>query len=432
MAGKTGTGKWNISAIETLANLFDTIEVMNDPTQDTGGIYFSNWKGTNVIQMTTMDGTSAFANGIAVPIEESNEIFLQKFPLQNIDDMREAILQAPKSVPFNVTNFNKFPYKATSGVVAPPGKNAQYSAAKYSQSGLAVRTYLSDRFNNWLSMETIEGVNGINEITAIQVVDGKVKIDSMIMRKKMYDMMNRLALGDGTYHDWQEISYGRKMAFLPESPIFEGGMSSEITFDEVVSSAAAENVNGENEPLGSLAGRGSDKMFKGGKSIHVHVEEPSILMIIGSIVPRITYSEGNKWYMELENMGDLHQPALDAIGFQDLTTEEFAAWDTIVNDNGNTQKHTIGKQVSYQELMTNVDESFGSFSAGGELEYLSINRKYTPNKDGDIQDATTYIDPQLYNTPFAVKDLLAKNFWVQCQIDCVARRVMSAKQIPNL
>ena len=48
-------------------------------------------------------------------------------------------------------------------------------------------------------------------------------------------------------------------------------------------------------------------------------------MGIMSITPRIDYSQGNKWYMtELDNMNDLHKPALDGIGFQELITEQMA------------------------------------------------------------------------------------------------------------
>ena len=47
------------------------------------------------------------------------------------------------------------------------------SNAWFSQAGLAVKTYLSDRFNNWLNTEWIDGTTGgINAITAVDVSDG--------------------------------------------------------------------------------------------------------------------------------------------------------------------------------------------------------------------------------------------------------------------
>ena len=130
-------------------------------------------------------------------------------------------------------------------------------------------------------------------------------------------------------------------------------------------------------------------------------------------------------------MNDFHKPNLDAIGFQELITDEMAAFDTEINGPKPTYK-SAGKQVSWQEYMTNVDQSYGSFSAYRELAHMAMNRSYEHDANGAISDLTTYIDPTKYNVAFADAKLSAKNIWVQCAIDCIARRKMSAKQIPNL
>ena len=49
-----------------------------------------------------------------------------------------------------------------------------------------------------------------------------------------------------------------------------------------------------------------------------------------------------------------------------------------------------------------------------------------------IKDLTTYIDPTKFNYIFADQSLDAMNFWVQIGVDWKARRMMSAKVIPNL
>lgn len=433
---KIGTATWQTEEINGsiyVKDAFKKLEINNlpgeDPKQAKAAVFLEPIETILITPNTLAENSSNAISGVMIMDATTTELQIEEFELTNIDKMREAILGAPSGAPFNVTEQNIMPYNATSGLTQSQEKNRAF----YTQAGLGLRTYLSDRFNNWLSTEWIDGVNGINEISAAEIVDGKLRMDSLILSKKVYEMMNRIAIGGGSYNDWREVVYGRKATFIPESPVFEGGMSSEITFDEVVSSAASQNIEGEMEPLGSLAGRGSDKAFKGGKKIHVHIDEPSILMIIGSIVPRITYSQGNKWYMELETMNDLHKPALDGIGFQDLITEEMAAWTTLVNNDGSTEKSSVGKQPAWIEQQTNVDESFGSFSAGESLEFMSLNRKYSRTTPNGLEiDATTYIDPTMYNAAFAQGDITAKNFWVQCQIDCIARRVMSAKQIPNL
>lgn len=355
---------------------------------------------------------------------------IKKFELKNIDDMRTAILKADSGTPFDITSQGTYPYAASYGQVRtnnpiePTGNNCYFS-----QSGLFLKTYQSDRFNNWLSTEWIEGDNGINEITAVQVVDGKITMNALLLQEKLFNMYNRIAVSGGSYDDWQEVSYGEQTVRKAESPIYEGGMSSEIYFDEVVSTSDA----GENDPLGSLAGRGSNDHSKRGANslIHIHVMEPSIIMAIESITPRVTYSQGNEWFTNLETMDDLHQPGLDGIGFQNLITEEMAAYDTIVNANGTLTKFSAGKQLSWTQYMTKVDKAFGSFAKGKELEHMTLNRGYEQDPTtGRIKDLTTYIDPTKFNIAFADAKLSAKNFWVQIGIECTARRKMSANQMP--
>lgn len=352
---------------------------------------------------------------------------LQKFELSNIDDMREAILAAPKTSPYNIGSLNSLPYTTSIANATVEETNQDGNTSWFNQGGLGIKTYLSDRFNNWLSTEWIDGVGGIAEISSVDVSDGMLKMDALILAKKIYDMMNRIAVSDGSYQAWQEVVYDEKALRIAESPMYVGGMSSEIVFDEVVSNSATED-----QPLGTLAGRGAERRARGGNGIKIKVREPSMIMIIGSFTPRIDYSQGNKWWTRLQTMNDFHKPNLDAIGFQELITDEMAAFDTEINDDGTIVYKSAGKQVSWQEYMTNIDQSFGSFSAYQSLGHMAMNRNYEHDSTGAISDLTTYIDPTKYNVAFADAKLSAKNIWVQCAIDCIVRRKMSAKQIPNL
>ena len=123
-----------------------------------------------------------------------------------------------------------------------------------------------------------------------------------------------------------------------------------------------------------------------------------MIMIIGSFTPRVDYSQGNKWWTRLQTMNDFHKPNLDAIGFQELITDEMAAFDT-VESNGIVKYRSAGKQVSWQEYMTNIDQSFGSFSAFRELGHMAMNRSYEHDENGAISDLTTYIDPTKFIVP---------------------------------
>lgn len=366
-----------------------------------------------------------------ITMPDNKKIKLTEFELKNIDDERTKILAAPSTSAYIINNVT-MPYGAATRTLDLPSYNRtktyHSSNSWYSQAGLAVKTYLSDRFNNWLNTEWIDGTTGgINSITAVDVSDGKLTMDALILQKKIFNMLNRVAITDGTYQAWREATYGIRSATLPESPIFCGGMQSEIAFDEIVSNSATDE-----EPLGTLAGRGVATMYKSGRGIKIKCTEPSMIMALGSITPRIDYSQGNKWWTRLENMDDFHKPTLDAIGFQELIAEEAAAWSTELTENYKPKYQSLGKQPSWIEYTTDVNETYGEFAAGMPLAFMCLNRVYEENKNNTIKNASTYIDPTIYNSIFAESRLSSQNFWVQVAFDVTARRVMSAKQIPNL
>ena len=59
-------------------------------------------------------------------------------------------------------------------------------------------------------------------------------------------MLNRIAVSGGTYNDWIEAVYSTSYLSRAETPIYQGGASCEIDFQEVVSNSATEG-----EPLGT-------------------------------------------------------------------------------------------------------------------------------------------------------------------------------------
>lgn len=386
------------------------------------------YKVKKTIQIAyNMDATGE--NSITMP--DNQKIKLTSFPLKNIDDERTKILAAPSTSAY-IVNDGTLPYGASTGPIDLPNYNRTKtytsSLSWFSQAGLAVKTYLSDRFNNWLNTEWIDGTTGgINAITAVDVTDGKLTMDALILQKKIFNMLNRVAITDGTYQAWREATYGIRSTTLPESPIFCGGMQSEIAFDEIVSNSATDE-----EPLGTLAGRGVATMYKSGKGLKIKCTEPCMIMALGSITPRVDYSQGNKWWTRLQSMDDFHKPTLDAIGFQELIAEEAAAWSTETTEDFKQTYQSLGKQPSWIEYTTDVNETYGEFAAGMPLAFMCLNRVYEQGINRTIPNASTYIDPTIYNTIFAESRLSSQNFWVQVAFDVTARRVMSAKQIPNL
>lgn len=303
--------------------------------------------------------------------------------------------------------------------------------------GMLLKTYDSDIFNNWVQTDWIDGAGGITEITSIDITanEGKLTMDALNLQQKVYNMLNRIAVSGGTYRDWLETVYtAGKYLDRPETPVFIGGMTQYIEFDEVISKSATETSYG-NQPLGDIAaiGRGGKPLNDG--HIHYQCEEPGYIMGLVAITPIIDYSQGNDFDLNLQTIDDLHKPALDGIGYQDLIQEQMAGETSTYDGSGDLKnlKHlAANKTVAWIDYMTNYNRTFGDFAAGEALDFMVLNRRYDIGKNNTIEDLTTYIDPQKYIEIFADTDLTSQNFWVQTVIQATRRGNYSAKQIPFL
>jgi len=354
-----------------------------------------------------------------------------EFPLDNIDDMRMDILEAVRqTTPFMVDKDSQAPYGLALGNDGQ--ETPEYYYKEGTQEGLGLKTYQSDLFNNWISTEWIDGTNGINEVTAVSTVGDEFTIDALNLANKVYNMLNRIAISGGSYDDWLDAVYTHERAKGHENPIYHGSLIKELGFQEVVS-----NAESGDSPLGTLAGRGTlTGKNKGGK-VKIKVDEPSYILGIISITPRIDYSQGNKWDVNLKTMNDLHKPSLDAIGYQDLITDQMAWFDSSIDEDNEVHFKSAGKQPAWINYMTNVNQCRGDFAIEDNSMFMTLNRKYeqaqtSGTTTGGIEDLTTYIDPAKYNSVWAESSISGQNFWVQISNKIFARRKMSAKVIPNL
>lgn len=339
-----------------------------------------------------------------------------KFDLSLIDDMREDILSAGKQQYISNDEFITKLYESVVDVYDTSNTPTLVPNSAYPMVGLALKTYQSDINTNWVNTEWIDGETGINSVTAIDTSSGSFTLDTLNLAKKVYTMLNRIAVSDGSYNAWIQTVYTSGGLNHIETPLYLGGSSLEIEFQEVIN-----NSGTEDQPLGTLAGRGVATNHKGGNVIF-KADEPGYIFCITSITPRVDYFQGNEWDLYLESLDDLHKPQLDGIGFQDRLYKHLNS--SCTREDLNT---SIGKQPAWIQYMTNVNKTYGNFALIENEGWMCLNRIFE-----NIDTYTTYIQPHLYNNIFADTDLTAQNFWVQIAFNYKPRRVMSAKIIPNI
>lgn len=373
-------------------------------TSDETGIYIYSWR--------YLSSTDA----------QDREPKLTSFPLTNLDTIRDTCV---------ATTGIGTAVEFSSAALAPIGSIMTSVGGIYSklssQEGLAVKTYQSDIFNNWVNDDWIDGIGGVNEIASVSTAGGKFSVEALVLANKVYNLFNRISVTDGTYQAYINAAYDHDLYGLATNPIYEGGLSKELEFQAVVSNSSGE---GGEQPLGTLAGRGiMGGKHKGGKMV-VKANEVGWVMGNVSLTPRLDYSQGNDWDINITSVGDFHVPNLDGIGMQDLDAELMHWSASIMSGYVRTVK-AVGKQPTWINYMTKVNKTYGNFAIKGQEMFMTLNRNYSISSTS-VTDLTTYIDPVKYNQIFAYTSRDAQNFWVQIRIGLTARRKMSAKVMPNL
>lgn len=361
------------------------------------------------------------------------EVEIGQYNLQVLDQIRDVILHTKGNETLKLIQQN---LGESAGGSAELGNfiNDLKNSQSNKLGGMLLKTYDSDIFNNWIKKEWVEGAGSITDRTTIDVSDGQLTMDMLNLQQKVYNMLNRIAVSGGTYKDWLETVYtAGKYLERPETPVFIGGMTQYIEFDEVISKSATETAYGS-QPLGDIAaiGRGGKPTNNG--HVHYQCEEPGYIMGLMAITPMIDYSQGNDFDLNLQTIDDIHKPALDGIGYQDLIQEQMAGETSVYNGGStiNNLKHlSANKTLAWIDYMTNYNRTFGDFAVGEALDFMVLNRRYDI-KDNQIKDLTTYIDPQKYIEIFADTAIDSQNFWVQTVVNATRRGNYSAKQIPFL
>ena len=174
-----------------------------------------------------------------------NQTQYNSYDLESIDLVREDILAAGRTqYVINDTSSDNCKYLKDIFKQIPYKDQNNIPACANPMVGLALKTYQSDINVNWVRTEWLDGDNGINAITAIDTSSGSFTIDQLNLATKVYTMLNRIAVSDGSYNAWIQTVYTSGGLNHIETPLYIGGSSLEIDFQEVIN-----NSGSADEPL---------------------------------------------------------------------------------------------------------------------------------------------------------------------------------------
>lgn len=296
--------------------------------------------------------------------------------------------------------------------------------------GLMFKTYLPDSKNVILNAANFS--TGA-EASKVNVVDGSFTIDSFNLSSKLYKIHNLMQLAGPRYSEFVRSQYAVKSPISSNIPHFIGSTSSDVVFEDVVSTAESGS-----QELGTLAGRG--KGYGNGQKHFFEANEFGYFQVIASLVPRVDYYQFAERYLLDTYAKDIFINEYNGLPFQDVLGSDLNAVSPVANniqrtpwvDGTNPFKYAFGKQPAWTDYMTAVSTVRGDFST--DLRYWTLSRDMKARGGGIPRDtySTAYVQPDLFNFAFADTSKTAQNFFTQFGISMFKKSNVSKRLMPTI
>lgn len=211
--------------------------------------------------------------------------------------------------------------------------------------------------------------------------------------------------------------------------IFLGGSSFGIYTNSIAQSVNSDKGTSTN-PYSGTAGADSGQTSGFGKDSLIDkftATEHGIIMVIGSIVPHVTYSTGTSRMFAMSSYGDIPNPMFEGLGQESILTGELSPLAFASSDDS-----VFGYVDQYAWCKYMNDEVHGLLVDGENLESFALQRSFTSSSakldSSFITIPTDYLDQVL-----AVKQEGAGfSSWTNMYFDIKKTSLLSQYTIPTL
>lgn len=319
--------------------------------------------------------------------------------------------------------------------------------------GYAVRTFDDDYFVVSLANDYVEALDTSARVNISQSGNQYSFAVSQLQRaRQMARHVSRDILGGTNYDDYIYVHFNTKLDRKLNKPYFLGSCSNDFFFEDIYQ--MAQNTDRE---LGSRAGK-LEASAEFGDFIDFTADEYGYLIVLSSLIPRITYFAGiPKKYLKT-SMADLYSPEFDAWGFQGVPALEITAqaqpptWIYEGDDPiGEPQNYEyarrnsfdldesgryfgiseIRKQPAWFEHMTSYDRVHGLLVSDLQDSFSVLHKSYEPGIDTVEEMISTYIHPWEFNYIFSTQNSWYDNFTWQILFDLNIYRPISKQILPS-
>lgn len=272
--------------------------------------------------------------------------------------------------------------------------------------------------------------SGLTQNQARAGAAGGFTIASLRAANSLQQFLERNNIAGNRFVDFLRANYGANLADgVAQRPVYLGSSSTPVYASGVLQTAG---VGGQtNNPFDSVgASYGRAQAQSKDFVIKFHNDEPGYLMVIGSLVPEVTYSSGIERmfmrYVKADSRTDMANHLLQNVGPQPIFNaelEEKVSSSDFVN--------VFGYVDRYADWMTRNNQLHGLLRDGESLQSFALQRSV--NVEDGISSSMLQIPKNYLDQVMAVTQANAGySYWVDFYCDYRVSQPLARYSIPSL
>lgn len=272
--------------------------------------------------------------------------------------------------------------------------------------------------------------DGLTANNSILNPTGGFTIASLRAANSLQQFLERNNIAGNRFVDFLRANYGANLADgVAQRPVYLGSSSTPVYSSGVLQTAGVGNeTNNPFDSVGASYGRAQaqDKEFV----IKFHNDEPGYLLVIGSLVPEVTYASGiERMFMRYtleDSRTDMANHLLQNVGPQPIYNAEIEQ-----NVVGADFKRVFGYVDRYADWMTRNNQLHGLLRDGESLQSFALQRSVFAT-DGVstslLQIPKDYLDQVMAVT----QENAGYSYWVDFYCDYRVSQPLARYSIPSL
>lgn len=268
----------------------------------------------------------------------------------------------------------------------------------------------------------------------------EISISAIRAANSLQQFEERQNLAGNRLVDFVKAQYGANLKdSIAQRPVLLGSASFDVYSKGIYQSSQVTSMDqgNENNPFNSVGVRYGSAYAEGSDFIikDFVAQEPGYILILTSLVPRVTYGSGLKRYLThyvgADTQGDMANPILQNVGNQPIYQRELN--DRNIFGLAETDFDAVfGYSDRYAEFKSNNDEIHGLIRDGYELESFALQRNFHA-QSVEISSDFLQIPDDYLDKVFAVSEQVSGlTYWCDCYIQSFESMPLSRYSIPTL